>query len=527
MKKLLLIFVTLLSISCTDAQIDKKKAFLMLNSGSSFTPISLSPFFWHDAQNGDFVAGADNNGTRARGNLIATSVDETGKTMTVPSTNPIFNGEGWYFKTTAYYTLGSIGDYNFIHNGSDFDIFINYYQPTAASGNIRAILNNNGFSNTARGILLYYDNASGTNSLKLRIGNGTSSVISRDASGAITQNADNKIRINKSGNTVTLYVNGISVATQTNTGWSASNSVAVLSVMSQTAASAITYLKDLVIFDRSLAAGEVTSMNNRTFISVTPTAINTDIIIGDSNAQGLAPNAGIASELTSLINVQINRNSSASVQQGDYIEKLLLTRNQALLNQPLTQHGAEMRLAYSFGSNRAILKYGQGSTDAANWLGATNFNKWLAMIDWYCINQLHAMRQTVTVRSIIVLHGANDCQVGEGGNYKTDMTAIIKGTIERFVSNNATVKARLIFPRTISGGSGFDATAYGLVVAAQTDMGNGSIPTDEPTIATYIKGSYGFSTEGQTTIDTVHWSTSAFDYISGLIYSYLLPYVNE
>lgn len=523
-------------ISCDDEEIQPVKAsriFATFISAPSFDPGSLNPVLWADFQNGTFANSTDNNGTRAKGNLVDSFTAETGQTLSNAGTlasKGIYNGEGIYMKVGAQFTVGDASTFNFLHDGTDFDIFLVYKQITAAASNVRALLLNNGFSNTAKGILFYYDNTSSLNKLKLRIGNGTQTVISIDSSNnAITQNADNKIRINKNGNTVTIYVNGVSVGSHTATNsFGSGDAVATMAIASTTAATVGCYLKDLWIKNAQVTGDDLTNMNARTFTSVTPTALNVDVIIGDSNCEGQAPNSGIANELLGEHNTLVFKMGSSAVLNSDYIENLELAVNNKFLNQTLTQHGIEMRLGYLFeNASRGIFKFGLGSTDSAEWASGTTHTRILLQIPRFVTEMLHAHRRTVTVRSIITEHGANDCQAGEGGTYKANMTTAIKDIINQFVTDGATVKARIVVFRTRSGGSGFDATAYAAVVAAQTDFGNGSISTDEPSIAGYILGQVSYSTEAYGTIDTIHFNTAGYDGMGQSAYDYLSPFSNE
>lgn len=89
-----------------------------------------------------------------------------------------------------------------------------FIPPTNSTTYQRAFICNNGFSTTARGILLRA-NASGNNRLECNIGNGTASFITLTANSALTVNATNIIRVTRSGSTARMFVNGTQVATQT------------------------------------------------------------------------------------------------------------------------------------------------------------------------------------------------------------------------------------------------------------------------------------------------------------------------
>jgi hypothetical protein len=77
---------------------------------SEFDPLSLSPVLWIDAINGAYVSTVDNNGTRARGNIIDSATAETGQALTNAGTlgsKGIFNGEGFYMEVGAQFQTGS------------------------------------------------------------------------------------------------------------------------------------------------------------------------------------------------------------------------------------------------------------------------------------------------------------------------------------------------------------------------------------------------------------------------------------
>lgn len=413
-------------IGCKEEIIQPVKAsriFASFISSSAFNPLTLSPFLWVDAVRGDYTSSTDTNGTRQSGNIIASASDETGKTLTIGAagTEPVFNGVSWFCDTSQQFTQGTTSDYNFLHNGSDFEIYLTYFQCPANAGNVRALLNNNGFSSTARGILLYYDNAGSANILKLRIGNGTSNVISIDATGAITQNAINKIRIKKSGNTVTLYVNGTQVGTQTNTTWNVSNAAAVLAVCSSSSASAMVYLLDLFIIDRVLTTDEVTGMGNRTFSVPACTDINVYFIMGDSNGAGRGVNADIAADLAGTIDAFIEKFNSASPStNSSWIGKLLVGTNQTIPSEFLTTlHGVEMRFGKSMSASGElmIIKYGIGSTSCIyNWNPSLPSDEYFKVttqaIPVALIDLVHSKRRNPVFRGFAWVQGANDAAVG-------------------------------------------------------------------------------------------------------------------
>jgi hypothetical protein len=508
-----------------------------MRAAGTFNPLNLNPFLWVDAISGEFASTVDNNGSRTPGNVINSATAETGQSLTNAGTlasKGIYNGEGWYMKVGAQFTTGVAADYNFLHNGGDFDVWVTWKQLTAAAGNTRALLNNNGFSNTARGILVYYDNTGSLNAIKLRIGNGAAAVISIDVNNAVVQNTTNTLRITKSGNVVTVYINGVQRGTQTAVlAFSAGDATSTLAISSVTAATVAIYLKDLIILNRALSVSEASSMNGRTFTSVVPDTLNTDIIVGDSNAEGQVPNGSIAAALTGTHNTKIFKLATSAVQNSDYIERLQLAVNQKVLNQNLTLHGGEMRLGYSFASNpitRAILKFGQGSTSASDWTSPSLvYTRWIAIIPRFLEDMYHAHRKKIVLRSMVFWHGANDCQLGDGADYESTIIALVKATIDKFIESTPTfetlVKMRHVVFRTRSGGAGFDATAYNTVITAQTNLGNGSFLAAHPTYNSYYLGSVSYSTEAEPTLDSVHYSN--YDTMATQAFNYLSPYSSE
>lgn len=392
---------------------------LLLN-GSKFNPLALSPFLWVDAVKGAYNSTLDNNGTRKPGNLIDTSNEMTGKSLVIGAelTKPVYNGVGWFFRTGAEITQGVAADYNFIHNGSDFDIFFTYFQPPCATGATRALLTNNGFSATARGILLQYDNGSNLNALKLRIGNGTVSVIRIDCNNAITQNSISRIRVTKTGNKVTIFVNGIQVGTQTNTGWSALDAAAAMKIFSASSATARVYLLDLLILNRNVTAGELISINARSFSVPACRDVNTYLWAGDSNSAGRGLNASIAADLTAAIdNSLVSQFSAGGITRS---EKLQVNRNQTYYTeQPLTYHGSEMRFMKSMCAVKeaAIIKYGIGSTSVYyNWradIGGAQFVTFTQGVIKQTLEHLvHAHRINPVFRGLNWMQGANDAGIG-------------------------------------------------------------------------------------------------------------------
>ncbi len=188
-----------------------------INMSTQFTPAQISPTLWIDCTSSSYISTIDNNGVRGKGNIIDSATAKTGQALTTAGTlgsKPIFNGEGWYFESGAQMSTGTASDYNFLHTCSDFEIFATIFICPVGTSYNRVILCNNGFSNTNRGILLRASN-SGVNQLEFRVGNGSFAFISLTVANALTVNTTNRIRIRRSGSTVTMFVNGTQVATQT------------------------------------------------------------------------------------------------------------------------------------------------------------------------------------------------------------------------------------------------------------------------------------------------------------------------
>lgn len=516
-----------------------KKVLQWLNGAvTPFTPLALSPLLWVDAINGAYVSSVDNNGVRKRGNLVDSATAMTGQAIVNSGTQAskgIWNGEGWWMKTTAQFTIGNIGDFNLLHAGGQWEAWITWWQTPAAAGNQRAILSTNGFSSTALGFLLYYNNTGGANAAELRMGNGTQSVVSRTANNSVNQNALNTARIVGNGNTVTLFMNGVQVAQQVATNpWSASNSVTPLTLSSITSATATHYLKDVVIFNRLLTANEAAKMNARTFTTIAPTACNVYAMIGDSNNDGQEPNNTTAAELLGKHNILMVNQANATVATGDYIELLELGRNHKLKNGTMTLHGGEMRFGYNFTDpniKAMILKLGVGSTDALAWTSPNNpYGQWINMINKYIPELYHAHRRFAVLRGTINWHGANDTQAGDGGNYESAIIALEKATIDTFLSHTASygtqVKCRQVIFETKNGtGLSFNAAAYALTHQAQINIGNGSFIAANPSYNTWYFGNVSHNTDAEGTTDGTHYAI--YDTMGNQAVADLSPYQNE
>lgn len=405
-----------------------------LHTPAGINPLNFSPapnLFINPYING-YVTTVDNNGTRQRGNIIDSATATTGQALATVGTlgsKPIYNGEGWYFEAGAQMTTGANSDYNFIHDGSDFDIWCTVFIcPTASTTYQRAFICNNGFSTTARGILLRA-NASNNNRLECNIGNGTSSFITLLASNCLTVNATNIIRVRRSGSNAKMFVNGTEVANQTiSLAAGVGNAGGVMTIAQFVGASANLYFKDLVVFNRVLTTTEATSMNSRRFQSITPTPINVYMMGGDSNCAGRGVNSSIASDLTTTIPNAYIPTYPSSYDVTTYADKLLLGKNQTISTEsPTTQHGSEMRFAKSMGAvaDTFIIKYGIGSiplvqtTAFGDWNTATAssyYNKWTTSLIPQALNDLvHVYRRTPVFRGFSWLHGANDAVIGGTG----------------------------------------------------------------------------------------------------------------
>ena len=239
----------------------------LLQMREAFNPASLSPLLWVNPYRDAYVSTTDNNGIRQKGNIIDSATARTGQELATVGTlgsKPIYNGEGWYFEQGAKLTTGSNSTYNFLHNGSNFDVWCTAFICPPASGNYyRALISTNGVSDAAKGILVRINSVNGNNSCEVRIGNGVSAYISLNGLNSLTPNATNTIRVTKSGNIAKLFVNGNQVASQTITlSPSTADAAGVMTLASNSISSVNVYLKDVMIFNRALTATEVTSMNS-------------------------------------------------------------------------------------------------------------------------------------------------------------------------------------------------------------------------------------------------------------------------
>jgi Concanavalin A-like lectin/glucanases superfamily len=401
----------------------------LLQMREAFNPASLSPLLWVNPYRDAYVSTTDNNGIRQKGNIIDSATARTGQELTTAGTlgsKPIYNGEGWYFEQAAKLTTGDNSTYNFLHNGSNFDVWCTAFICPPASGNYyRALISTNGVSDAAKGILVRINSVNGNNSCEVRIGNGVSAYISLTGVNSLTPNATNTIRVTKSGNIAKLFVNGIQVASQTITLLpSTADAAGVMTFASNSIASVNVYLKDVMIFNRALTATEVTSMNSRNFATITPTPMNVYLLAGDSNCAGRGLNSAIASDLTGNISRAYIPQYTTSYDYTTYLGKLLLGTNQTIPTEyTTTLHGAEMRFGKAMGAvaDTFIIKYGIGSIPLyqsafGDWnvaSSASYFKKFTTAVIPQALNDLvHVYRRTPVFRGFIWTHGANDAVVG-------------------------------------------------------------------------------------------------------------------
>jgi hypothetical protein len=401
----------------------------LLQMREAFNPASLSPLLWVNPYRDAYVSTTDNNGIRQKGNIIDSATARTGQELATVGTlgsKPIYNGEGWYFEQGAKLTTGSNSTYNFLHNGSNFDVWCTAFICPPESGNYyRALISTNGVSDAAKGILVRINSVNGNNSCEVRIGNGVSAYISLNGLNSLTPNATNTIRVTKSGNIAKLFVNGNQVASQTITLLpSTADAEGVMTLASNSISSVNVYLKDVMIFNRALTATEVTSMNSRNFATITPTPINVYLLAGDSNCAGRGLNSEIASDLTGNISRAYIPQLTTSYDYTTCLGKLLLGTNQTIPTEyTATLHGAEMRFGKAMGAvaDTFIIKYGIGSIPLyqsafGDWnvaISASYFKIFTTAVIPQALNDLvHVYRRTPVFRGFIWTHGANDAVVG-------------------------------------------------------------------------------------------------------------------
>lgn len=413
--------------------------------------MSLSPTLFVNPYQNPFVNTVDNNGTRQRGNIIDSATATTGQALATAGTllsKAVNNGEGWYFSAGAEMTTGTNSSYNFLHDGSDFDVWATVFVcPTSSTTYARGILTNNAFSNTNRGILLRINSVAGNNSLEFRCGNSSSAFISLTATGAITPNTTHVIRVTRSGSSAKMYVNGSQVASQT-IGLSpgVGNAFGIMTVVPNGLATANLYLKDVVIFNRALTTNEATKMNSRKFASIIPEDLNIYKMLGDSNCAGLGINSAIAPDLIGNIPGAFAETFSAIFDYSSWAGKLLLGTNQNIPSQnPATLHGSEMRFGKSMGDvkDSFIIKYGVGSNTVfqRNNGGGADFNvntlnssyrKWIDSILPTAINDIvHVYRRNPVFRGFLWIEGTNDAIFAN-----QSVSWVRTGTVATITSNN-------------------------------------------------------------------------------------------
>lgn len=401
----------------------------LLQMREAFDPSSLSPTLWVNPYRDAYVSTIDNNGTRRKGNIIDSAIARTGQALATAGTlgsKPIYNGEGWYFEQGSKLITGTNSTYNFLHNGGNFDVWCTVFICPPATGNYyRALINTNGISGTAKGIIMSINSVNGNNNLEVKVGNGNSAFISLSGFNSLVPNTTNKIRVTKSGNSAILFVNGTQVASQTIVlPAGTEDAAAQMTLVSNESASVNVYLKDVMIFDRVLTAGEVLSMNSRNFASITPTPMNVYLLAGDSNCAGRGSNSEIASDLTGNIASAYMPLFNSSLDYTTYPGKLLLGTNQTIPTEfPATQHGAEMRFGKAMGAikDTYLIKYGIGSTplfqsSLGDWNVATPrsyFKKFTSSVIPQALSDLvHIYRRTPVFRGFIWTNGGNDAVVG-------------------------------------------------------------------------------------------------------------------
>ena len=401
----------------------------LLQMRESFNPSSLSPILWVNPYRDAYISTIDNNGTRRKGNIIDSAIARTGQALVTAGTlgsKPIYNGEGWYFEQGAKLTTGTNSTYNFLHNGSNFDIWCTVFICPPLSGNYyRALISTNGISDTAKGILVRINSVNGNNNLEVRVGNGNSAFISLSGFNSLIPHTTNKIRVTKSGISAKLFVTDVQVASQTIIlPAGTADAAAPMTLVSNSSASVNVYLKDFMVFNRALTASEASWMNSRTFASITPTPMNVYLLAGDSNCAGRGLNSAIASDLTGNVGRAYTPLLSTSIDFTSYPGKLLLGTNQTIsFESPSTQHGAEMRFGKAMGAiaDTYIIKYGIGSIPlfqnaSGDWNAASTnsyFNKFTTSVIPQALNDLvHIYRRTPVFRGLIWTHGANDAVVG-------------------------------------------------------------------------------------------------------------------
>lgn len=400
----------------------------MMGVMNGFNPMSYSPVLYVNPYKDAYVSTVDNNGLKQRGNIIDSATATTGQSLANAGTlasKCVNNGEGWYFELGAQLTTGSTSDYNFLHDGTDFDIWATIFVCPISGTYERAILTNNNYTNNNRGILFRINSVAGNNNLKFTCGNNAANFINLSANGAITPNTTHVIRVTRSGSSAKMYVNGSQVASQT-IGLSpgVGNASGIMTVVPNGLATANLYLKDVVIFNRALTTNEATKMNSRTFKSITPAPMNVYLLAGDSNTAGRGDNPSIAPDLTSAINGAYASRLNALIDSSVWPGKLQLGVNQTLISENIsTQHGSEMRFGKSMGAvkDTFLIKYGIGSIPlyqraSGDWNVATSgsyYSNWITKVIPQSISDLvHVYRRTPVFRGFIWTHGANDAFVG-------------------------------------------------------------------------------------------------------------------
>lgn len=264
----------------------------------------------------------------------------------------------------------------FLHDGSDFELFVDHYIFRVSNTTNAPFLQSNNATSAKIGFSMAYDNRSAnsrTNALSIFITNGSAAVFNIAVNNALAVGAWNKIRIKMKTTagtqTMTVWVNEVQISSTNRVNApSASNSsdnLTLFGFSTTDSGAGTTMIRSLTAIKRELTAGEVTAMydyldeGNQTI--GTGRTLDFDYGGGQSNFEG-SPSTGLPAYLEGPTNIPIfaNRDAIGKIEFLDYP-----LNNDRSLGTSGGVYGPELELWYRIGllsPNRIVYKYGDGGT---------------------------------------------------------------------------------------------------------------------------------------------------------------------
>lgn len=539
------------------------KGIIATNRGrNSFTPLALSPHLWIDgSKKSQITSSVDSLGT------VVDSITsrDTNAFVSAPlvsgalQNKPRYNGEGLYCNGSYGFTVGTVSDFNYLHNSTGFTVYLVFKQLPLVDSTVAYPVFRTKASATQVGLEIGYYNRAGTSNQKtfqISISNGTSNqFLINGLANSVVDDSYNILKIKFTGTSLQAWVKPLggsftSIGIDSTGSVSASNAAQAL-LFCTNGTSWKGYMKHFIAFNRGLSAGDETLMDSWATSEMNKSIVEQPLNIylsgpAQSNFWGRGDNATIASDLNGKTGAYTwyppsNTVATRGIPYWTELEKGVSSNPDA----GETYHGFMNRFTFEMINNTSsplgLIGYAvsatplKATTSVVDWNvssveGGDLYNRWATNVLPFSLESLqHVLRKTPVLRGMVIMQGEQDA-INDGSSYQNDLQLWIKTAIDHLISLGLdTTKLRVFIFRIANHYSGFNVTHLNSVRTAQVNVATQSGGVD---FSAYIPSKFKALTWSNTDAksmngDNLHYSSAGLDSMGIDLFDYFKLYYNE